>query len=350
MCNEGENSLGVNIQLKCEGLSKYYGQRQVLKELSFALQGPGLVALLGVNGAGKTTLLRTLALIQSFDAGRILVGTELIPGQEKKARKCVTYLGEKPALYPEQTAEEYLWLLARLYGLEDERAKMQIAELLRRLGLYSQRKRLAMNLSYGYKKRLALARALLSPAPILLFDEVTEGLDPNQATETIDLLKHWGQERLMVLSSHRLDELSQLAQRFLLLHEGAIIADYQARDLLSAQAGDLQLEILLRGTWREVKRQLSQASQLSSFKLKQEQGDLLSLLVDFRSVEDKERFLKQAALAPYQILEWRSRQNALERSFRDLTRKAAAEGAAEQDGAAGVSKARLRLWRRKGGR
>lgn len=210
--------------IEVAGLSKDYGTVVAVSGLSFSTEKGEILGLLGPNGAGKTTTLRMLAGALPPSQGRIAIGGHDLEQQPLRARAALGYMPEAAPLYPELRVREYLEFRAALKGLSRKEGRGAVERV-------SQRTRVADvtmvpigHLSKGYRQRVALADALLADPPVLILDEPTAGLDPNQIRETRQLIKELKAEHAVVVSSHILSEIEELCDRALVLHRGSMVA------------------------------------------------------------------------------------------------------------------------------
>ncbi len=227
-----------------EGVSKRYGGHQALEALSFTAEKGEVIALLGRNGAGKSTLMNILTGYVAMTTGRALIAGFDVQRQALDARRHVGYLPEQPPLYPDMTVTEYLTYCARLKGIAPKRARAEIAETIDRLGLRDYRRRLAGQLSKGYRQRLGLAQALLGEPELLILDEPGSGLDPLQMAELRTVICGARQHSAVLLSSHILSEVTSVCSRAIVLDQGRRLYDGGMNELLR---DDHRLTVAWRG-------------------------------------------------------------------------------------------------------
>lgn len=204
-----------------EKLNKHIGRQEVLKDISFELQAGEIVGLLGPNGAGKSTLMKILCGVWEADknaATRIAVPDK------------VGYLPEQNPLYEDMYVTEYLQFMARITGIDN--GKSAVEHLIERVGLTPERNKHIRELSKGYKQRVGLAQALMGQPQLLVLDEPTTGLDPNQLTEIRALIKkEAGENRTILLSTHILQEVEALCSRVIIIDHGQIKADKKMAEI-----------------------------------------------------------------------------------------------------------------------
>ena len=202
----------MGYQLQLEHIDKYYGKQHVLNDVSFAMEDGEIVGLLGPNGAGKSTLMKVIVgLGASEHSGKIIVPER------------IGYLPERNPLYDEMYVREYLLFMARLAKVIRPEERVEI--LIQRVGLTPEAHKRIGQLSKGYRQRVGLAQALLNDPDLLVLDEPTTGLDPNQLVEIRTLVRQLGRDRMVILSTHILQEVREMCDRVIILDHGQIKAD-----------------------------------------------------------------------------------------------------------------------------
>ena len=212
-------------------LTKKYGHRLAVEDVSFAVADGGICGLLGPNGAGKSTIMNILTGYLSATSGQVTVAGHPLPEEADAAKKCVGYLPEQPPLYPEMTVQEYLDFAAELKGVKKAERKEQVRSAARRTGLEEVLPRLIRSLSKGYRQRVGIAQALLGSPKLIILDEPTVGLDPAQVIEIRKLIRELGQAHTVILSSHILSEVQAVCQQVLILSKGRLAASGSLQEL-----------------------------------------------------------------------------------------------------------------------
>ena len=212
-------------------LTKKYGHRLAVEDVSFAVADGGICGLLGPNGAGKSTIMNILTGYLSATSGQVTVAGHPLPEEADAAKKCVGYLPEQPPLYPEMTVQEYLDFAAELKGVKKAERKEQVCSAARRTGLEKVLPRLIRSLSKGYRQRVGIAQALLGGPKLIILDEPTVGLDPAQVIEIRKLIRELGQAHTVILSSHILSEVQAVCQQVLILSKGRLAASGSLQEL-----------------------------------------------------------------------------------------------------------------------
>lgn len=211
--------------LVVKNLSKSFGVIKALDNINFCLKKGEITSLLGPNGAGKTTLLRLLTGFYVPDCGEITLNGYNIATQRQQALKQFSYVPESGSLYPELTVFEYLQYISRLHGQSRQDFVDSLVFLIRQLDLSAVINQKTETLSKGFRRRVGIAGALLSRPEILILDEPTEGLDPNQKFSMRHFLKEYSKDRIVIISTHIMEEVAATANRVILLNKGKLIRD-----------------------------------------------------------------------------------------------------------------------------
>jgi ABC-2 type transport system ATP-binding protein len=233
--------------IRVERLSKKYGPAGTLAldDVSFDVGKGEIVGLLGPNGAGKSTMMRILTCFLLPTRGTATLGGASIADDPRGVRRSVGYLPEAVPLPPEMRAAEYLEFRAALKGVRRRARAAAVAEAIEAVGLGDRRAQIVGTLSRGYRQRVGLADALLGRPPILILDEPTVGLDPNQIRETRALIREIGRERTILLSTHILSEVEAVATRVLILNRGQLVGAETPAVLEGRMAGARRIVIEL---------------------------------------------------------------------------------------------------------
>ena len=209
--------MGITIQ----NLTKKYGDQLALGNVSFSIQKGEVVGLLGPNGAGKSTLMKSVTGAILPTSGEIEVDGFSVLKQPIETKKKIGFLPENNPLYYEMYVKEYLQFVANLR----KENKQRIEEVIQKVGLMPESHKKIGQLSKGYKQRVGLAQAILSNPEILILDEPTNGLDPNQILEIRDVIREIGKSKTVILSTHIMQEVEALCSRVILLNKGKVISD-----------------------------------------------------------------------------------------------------------------------------
>jgi ABC-2 type transport system ATP-binding protein len=244
--------------VQLQDVAKSFGGVRAVDGVSFSIGRGEVVGFLGPNGAGKTTTMRLITQGLEADEGRIEVDGRSVADHAIEARQRIGYLPESNPLYGEMLVREFLEYIARLKGLAGESLRTRIGRAVEQTGIGDMYNRPIGHLSKGYRQRTGLAQAILAEPDLLILDEPTEGLDPNQRAEIRSLITHLGAERTVLLSTHVMQEVRATCNRLLIIHHGRIIADGPVAALLAGGArGGVRVRVELEAE-REAARKALQ--------------------------------------------------------------------------------------------
>jgi ABC-2 type transport system ATP-binding protein len=228
------------MSIEVNTISKYYGQQKALDEVSFSIKAGEIVGFLGPNGAGKSTMMRILTTYLNANEGTASVNGHDVVEEQREVQKSIGYLPENNPLYPDMYVKEYLSFSAEVYKLTD--SKKRIDEVIEETGLTSHVGKKIQELSKGYKQRVGLANALLHRPKVLILDEPTTGLDPNQLVEIRQLIRKVGKNTTILLSTHIMQEVEAMCDRVIIINKGKIVADDYLKNLKSDAAQVIEVE------------------------------------------------------------------------------------------------------------
>ncbi len=211
------------MKLTLSNLTKKFGQKTIIDHIDLELT-PGIIGLLGHNGAGKTTLIRLLCDLLRPDEGGVYLDDQNIHDMGEDYRDILGYLPQKIGYYPWFSAEKYLNYIATLKGLSKQQAAEKTEELLKLVDLYGERKKHLGNFSGGMLQRIGIAQALLNDPKILILDEPTAGLDPQERIRFRNIIAELAQDRLVILSTHIVSDIEHIASQVIMLRAGQIVA------------------------------------------------------------------------------------------------------------------------------
>lgn len=218
------------MSIEVKNISKNYGDQKALDTISFSVNKGEIVGFLGPNGAGKSTLMKILTTYISADEGEAVVNGFDIKTQAKQVQQSIGYLPEHNPLYLDLYVREYLAFNAGVYNV----AKTRIEEVIQLTGLATESHKKIGQLSKGYRQRVGLANALLHNPEVLILDEPTTGLDPNQLVEIRNVIKNAGKDKTVFLSTHIMQEVEAICNRVIIIDKGKIVADKKLDHLISA--------------------------------------------------------------------------------------------------------------------
>lgn len=215
------------MSIQVEGVSKLYGNQKALNNISFKVEKPEIVGFLGPNGAGKSTMMKILTTYLDSNEGIATVNGFDVNTNKRQVQQSVGYLPEHNPLYLDMYIKEYLAFNASIYKINKER----IEEVIELTGLTPEAHKKIGQLSKGYRQRVGLANALLHNPDVLILDEPTTGLDPNQLVEIRNLIKNIGKTKTVFLSTHIMQEVEAMCDRVIIINKGEIITDKKLKDL-----------------------------------------------------------------------------------------------------------------------
>lgn len=217
--------------ISIEHISKSYGSEVALSDISFSLRKGEIVGLLGVNGAGKSTLMKILSGIIHSNAGRVTFSGQEFSTDSLALKKQIGYLSEDNPLYEDMYVKEYLEYVGGIYDVD----KLRVVEVIEKTGLQKEYKKKIRDLSKGNRQRVGIAQALINDPLFLILDEATSGLDPNQRESLNRLLIELSIDKIILFSTHILQDVKDICSRFILLNKGTLIADKKIDDIDSIE-------------------------------------------------------------------------------------------------------------------
>ena len=242
--------------LEVKNLTKTYGGKQAVQDVSFTVDKGEILGFLGPNGAGKSTTMNMITGYMAATSGEVLVDGVSVLEAPRQAKKKIGYLPEKPPLYMDMTVKEYLNFVYELKQVTLPRAA-HIAEVCGLVKIEHVYERMIRNLSKGYQQRIGIAQALLGNPDLLILDEPTVGLDPKQIIEIRDLIVSLGRQQTIILSSHILSEVQAVCSRIIVISDGRLVADGTAEGLSHAMSSQNRMLVSVQGGEEEVHGLLS---------------------------------------------------------------------------------------------
>lgn len=209
------------MSLQIINLTKKFGEQTALNTINIEINNNEIIGLLGPNGAGKSTLMKSIVGALKIDEGQIIFKGKDIRDNEIESKKNIGFLPENNPLYGEMYVKEYLSFVADIHQV----SKQRIEEVIELVGISPEKSKKISQLSKGYQQRVGLAQAILHAPDLLILDEPTNGLDPNQIIEIRNVIKEIGKEKTVILSTHIMQEVEALCSRVILIHQGNIIQD-----------------------------------------------------------------------------------------------------------------------------
>ena len=225
------------MSISINKVNKFYGKQQALTDVSFSLNKGEIVGFLGPNGAGKSTLMKIITCYLEQDSGMVQVCDLNTIEQNLKVKAKIGYLPEHNPLYTDMYIKEYLTFVGRIYKVQN--LNNRITEIIQQTGLTAEQSKKIGKLSKGFKQRVGLAAALIHNPEILILDEPTTGLDPNQLVEIRNLIKEVGKDKTVLLSTHIMQEVDKMCNRIIIINKGKIVEDQLISNL---QKDNIDLE------------------------------------------------------------------------------------------------------------
>lgn len=307
--------------IEVRGVSKTYGGIRAVKNLNFTVDKGEILGFLGPNGAGKSTTMKIITGYISPTEGTVLIDGLDIVDNNSAVKKKIGYLPENPPLYNDMTVESYLRFAAEIKDIKKNNIKARVNDVIEMLNLEDVRKRLIKNLSKGYKQRVGLAQAILGDPELLILDEPTIGLDPNQIIEIRDLIRKLGKDRTIILSTHILPEVSQLCERVIIINKGEIIA-IDSPENLSDKFKDVNtIEARIVGTYSEVSETIRGIDGVKRVDMlgEKEKGSIDFSIETNTDVDIRPELFKKMSETGHQIIELKTVKLSLEDIFLQLT-------------------------------
>jgi ABC-2 type transport system ATP-binding protein len=324
--------------IKVTGLTKRYARNIAVDNISFEVEKGQIVGFLGPNGAGKTTTMRVLTCFLPPTAGTASVAGFDVLDQPLEVKRHIGYLPEAPPVYPEMEVGEYLGFVGSLKGLKGADLARRVDEVAGRCAVADVKKKLIGKLSKGYRQRVGLAQAIIHNPDVLILDEPTAGLDPNQIIETRKLIRDLAGEHTIILSTHILPEVEQTCDHAIIINKGKVVAKDSVTNLQNRVRGAESVVIAVEGREEtlespDVQKRLESVSGVSRVVPRDHRGNLLTFEVESLKERPIRGDLARAVVeAGWNLNELRSAAMTLEEVFLELTGADATTAAAEPAG------------------
>ena len=306
--------------IKVENLSKYYGEVKAVKSINFELNDGEVVGFLGANGAGKSTTLKVMTGYLTATSGNVYVNDLDIQEDALEIQKQIGYLPELNPLYGEMRVYDLLEFTAKIRNITGKAFKDALARVVEQCGLQGVIHRMVSECSKGYKQRIGLACAMIHDPKILILDEPVTGLDPNQIVEIRNLIKNLGTEKLVLMSSHILQEIQATVNRIIIIHKGKIVADGTNEELMSGFMGNTKLTLEIKNAQDEsVKALTEKIPALSLIDSTIRNGNQRLHLEYSKDKDPREELFQYAIDSKWVVTEMSPHSIDLESIFRTLT-------------------------------
>ena len=305
------------MNIKIEGLTKKYGTQRAVDNISFEVKTGEILGFLGPNGAGKSTTMKMITQYLDKDEGQIYINGESILEHDRKRN--IGYLPEHNPLYLDMGVMDYLEFVAALQGMPKNKIPERLRQMIVMCGLNDEKHKKISELSKGYRQRVGLAQAMIHDPEILILDEPTTGLDPNQIVEIRELIKTLGSSKTVILSTHILPEVEATCDRILIINKGRIVADGTADTLRKTAQGSQILKVKIAGNDSEkiynALTSLPSIAAVSPINIDEGRYEIESQ-IDLQSNEEVFRLCARNNWVLYEMIPFETK---LEDIFRELT-------------------------------
>jgi len=306
--------------IKVDNLTKSYGNVEAVKSISFELTDGEIVGFLGANGAGKSTSLKVITGYLSPTKGTVYVNDMDILHDAHEIQKQIGYLPELNPLYGEMRVYDILEFIAKIRNISGKTFKNALARVVEQCGLKGVLHKNIAECSKGYKQRIGLACAMIHDPKILILDEPVTGLDPNQIVEIRNLIKELGSEKLVLMSSHILQEIQATVNRIIIIHKGEIVADGTNEELMSGFMGNAKLTLEIKNAEdASVKDLAEKIPHLTIIDTESKNGSRFLYLEYPKDQDPREAIFQYAVESKWVITEMSPHSANLESIFRKLT-------------------------------
>jgi ABC-2 type transport system ATP-binding protein len=306
--------------IEVKDLTRYYGDKCAISNVSFNVQKGEILGMLGPNAAGKTTTMRILTCYMPPTSGMATVGGYDIFEQSMNVRQIIGYLPENPPLYNDLIVTDYLKFVAKVKGIEKQKIPIEIDSVIEKTSLGDVKGQVIGKLSKGFKQRVGLAQCLLNNPPIVILDEPTVGLDPKQIIEIRDLIKKLRGEHTIILSSHILPEVEQTCERVVIISEGKVVAEDSPDNLTRRMKGSDRVFLEIEGDQAKVEKIMKSFPDVLSAQIDKSAKNILKVTVQSKKDLRKE-FAKAIIENKLGLLQLQADKVTLEDIFLHLTTK-----------------------------
>ncbi len=317
--------------IEIRNLTRKFDQVVAVDDLSFEVREGEVLGFLGPNGAGKSTTMKVITGFLAPSAGSVTIDGFDIGGKPLEAKALIGYLPEGAPCYGDMTTLEFLRFIARIRGFRGEEAERRIAGVMGDVALESVAHQTIETLSKGFKRRVGLAQAILHDPKVLILDEPTDGLDPNQKNHVRELIRNLAKDKIVVVSTHILEEVTAVCTRAIIIDEGRIVADGTPAELEARSRYHQAVELRLVGEV-DLAAELAEVAEIAG--VEQDPADNASFTILSRGKPIFARVSQLAQQRQWPVEEFHVRRGQLEDVFRTVTEGAAGNQAAAETGAA----------------
>jgi ABC-2 type transport system ATP-binding protein len=307
--------------ISLQNISKRFASIKAVDDVSFTIERGEVVGFLGPNGAGKSTTMRMITGYLPPSNGKVVIDGADIQEEPVAIKRKIGYLPESAALYTDMEVTDFLRFMARMHGLPETKLVERLKTVVHQCQLQSVLGRKIGDLSKGYRQRVGLAQALIHDPEILILDEPTVGLDPNQMAEIRELIKEIGKSKTILLSTHILSEVVATCQRVIIINEGKIVATGTPQELMAGERNQTTYNVAVRGDLMPIKEELEKLPNFSDLTFHTIQDDLHKFTVSCSDHEDhSEQIFERVVKNNWRLTMLVKEQQTLEDVFKDMTK------------------------------
>jgi gliding motility-associated transport system ATP-binding protein len=315
--------------IEVEHLVKSYGQSRAVNDISFKVEKGEILGFLGPNGAGKTTTMRILTGYLPATAGTARIAGFDVFEQSLEVRKRIGYLPETPPLYPDMAISAYLEFVAQIKGVPAADVPNRVAEAMRMTNLTERQDELIKRLSRGFKQRVGIAQAIVHNPDVIILDEPTVGLDPNQIKEVRGLIKNLAGQHTIILSTHILPEVEVTCDRVVIITKGRIAAVDTTQNLTAQLKGGERVHIQVKGSAESLRDSISSIKGVKNVEIEPREDNLVTADIESeRGADLRAQIAARVVNKGLELLEMRAVNLSLEDIFMQLTTEEVAEAKA----------------------
>lgn len=301
------------MSLHVSNLTKVYGLQKALNDVSFSVEKGEIVGFLGPNGAGKSTTMKIATGYLASTSGTVTINGFEVATHSVQIRKILGYLPEHNPLYPDMFVHEYLQFVGKVFQITSSELKKRVPEIISLCGLEREQNKKIEELSKGYRQRVGLAQALIHNPEVLILDEPTTGLDPNQILEIRKLIKQISENKTVIFSTHIMQEVQALCDRVVVINQGTLVADDRVASLLKHQKNTFLVVEFESGVDEQVLLSLAGVEKVIELK------PGLYRLVTTTGFDLRSEVFRMASERNLSLIGLRQEENSLEEIFRELT-------------------------------
>ncbi|HTW96382.1 MAG TPA: ATP-binding cassette domain-containing protein [Candidatus Methylomirabilis sp.] len=307
--------------IEIKNLTKKIGNTQILNDISFSVKTGEILGFLGPNGAGKTSTMKIITSFWRPTSGSIMIDGLDTEKDSLATRAKIGYLPETVPLYEDMKVKEYLKFVAAMRGLSGEKLKARLEEVAAACGIASVLGKLIDELSKGYRQRVGLAQAIMGNPDVLILDEPTTGLDPNQIMEIRELIKKIGREKTVIFSTHILGEVSAVCDRVIIINNGKIVGEGSPNELINQTKAKEIVKVKVEGAMEKVLALLKKTAGVIKAVSVGVDGEAVLYEVETEAGRDVRAAINKALIiGGFNVLEIAKHQASLEDAFRELTK------------------------------